>query len=195
MYSEFSHTSKNFEGGLPKNILEKTHCFLKKRCRNMGVWRYRVPRSVCPRVGIGTPPPPLPHASVPLPPGTKEGGGTQSPAGEGVGESQFQRPGVKAWHSVYSVVLTLCETFTVMNIVRRISEVWRDFLFHADLCTTLGKKGANFTKFSQNKIRELKFAAYFPSKRTLIFVFSNSGKKATIFINFIYGQFWAQYIQ
>jgi hypothetical protein len=36
-YSEFRHTSKNFEGGLPKNISEKNTVLLKKGCRNMGV--------------------------------------------------------------------------------------------------------------------------------------------------------------
>jgi hypothetical protein len=35
--SEFRHTSKNFEGGLPKHILEKNTVFWKKGCRNMGV--------------------------------------------------------------------------------------------------------------------------------------------------------------
>ncbi len=46
--------------------------------------------SVCPLVGIGTLPLPLPQASVPLPPGTK-GGKAHSPRGEGLGESQFRR--------------------------------------------------------------------------------------------------------
>ncbi len=42
-------------------------------------------------VGIGTPPTPLPQASVfPPPPGTK-GGGAHSPAAKGVGESQYRR--------------------------------------------------------------------------------------------------------
>ncbi len=45
--------------------------------------------SVCTRVGIGPPPtPPPPQASVSLPQETK---GAHSPAGVGVGESQFQR--------------------------------------------------------------------------------------------------------
>jgi hypothetical protein len=44
--------------------------------------------SVCPLVRIGTPTP-IPQASVFLPPGTK--GGIHSPAGEGVGESQFEQ--------------------------------------------------------------------------------------------------------
>jgi hypothetical protein len=44
--------------------------------------------SVCPLVGIGTLPPTLSPESVP--PGTK-GGGSLSPAGEGLGESQFRR--------------------------------------------------------------------------------------------------------
>jgi hypothetical protein len=43
--------------------------------------------NVCPRAGIGTPPhPPLSQASVPRP---------RNQAGEGVGESQFQRPDKK----------------------------------------------------------------------------------------------------
>ncbi len=41
-------------------------------------------------VGIGTLPPPLSPASVPLPP-EPGGGGAHSPAGEGLGESQFRR--------------------------------------------------------------------------------------------------------
>jgi hypothetical protein len=45
--------------------------------------------SVCPLVGIGTPPTPLTQASGP-PPRTKKGGGL-SPAAKGVGECQFQR--------------------------------------------------------------------------------------------------------
>jgi hypothetical protein len=35
IYSEFRHTSKNFEGGLPKNILEKT-LFYEKRVSKYG---------------------------------------------------------------------------------------------------------------------------------------------------------------
>ncbi len=45
--------------------------------------------SVCPLVGIGTLPPPLSPASVPLPPEPR--GGSHSPAGDGLGESQFRR--------------------------------------------------------------------------------------------------------
>ena len=30
MYSEFIHTSKNFDGGLPRHILEKTTVFRKE---------------------------------------------------------------------------------------------------------------------------------------------------------------------
>jgi hypothetical protein len=56
---------------------------------------------VCPLVGIGTPPPPLPQASVP--PGSKRGGGDiHSPAGVGV-KSQFERL-EKKFSTVYSVV-------------------------------------------------------------------------------------------
>ncbi len=46
--------------------------------------------SVCPLVGIGTPPTPLPQASAPLPP-DKRVGGAHSPAAEGMGKSQFRR--------------------------------------------------------------------------------------------------------
>ncbi len=46
--------------------------------------------SVCPLAGIGTLPPPLSPASVPLPLEPK-GWGANSPAGEGLGESQFRR--------------------------------------------------------------------------------------------------------
>ncbi len=35
-YLDFRQTSKNFDGGLPKHILEK-NTFMKKGCRNMGV--------------------------------------------------------------------------------------------------------------------------------------------------------------
>ncbi len=51
---------------------------------------YTEHHSVCPLVGIGTPPTPLPQASVPSPPEPK-GGGAHSPAAKGVGESQFRR--------------------------------------------------------------------------------------------------------
>ncbi len=48
--------------------------------------------SVCPLFGIGTPPTPLPQASVPSPPpGPKGGGVAHSPAVKGVGESHFRR--------------------------------------------------------------------------------------------------------
>jgi hypothetical protein len=47
--------------------------------------------SVCPLVGIGTPPTPLPQASVPPPPDQRVGGGAHPPAPKGVGEFQFRR--------------------------------------------------------------------------------------------------------
>ncbi len=50
---------------------------------------YKEYHSVCPLVGIGSLPPPLSPASVPLPPEPKEGGGAHSSAGEGVGVCQF----------------------------------------------------------------------------------------------------------
>jgi hypothetical protein len=54
---------------------------------------YKEYHSVCPLVGIGTLPPPLSPASMPLPPEPK--GGAHSPAGKGLGESQFRRLGEK----------------------------------------------------------------------------------------------------
>ncbi len=54
------------------------------------VHTYQEYHSVCPLVGIGTLPPPISPASVPLPPESK-GGGAHSRAGEGLGESQVQR--------------------------------------------------------------------------------------------------------
>jgi hypothetical protein len=42
-------------------------------------------------VGTGTPPYPLPQASVPCPPPRTKGRGAHSPAAKGVGESQFRR--------------------------------------------------------------------------------------------------------
>jgi hypothetical protein len=59
---------------------------------NHKVLIYLEHHSVCPLVGIGTPPTPLPQASVPSPPppGPKSGG-EHSPAAKGVGESQFRR--------------------------------------------------------------------------------------------------------
>jgi hypothetical protein len=48
--------------------------------------------SVCPLVGIGTPPPPPPFPLARVPsPGTKGRRGTHLPAGEGVGWSRFGR--------------------------------------------------------------------------------------------------------
>jgi hypothetical protein len=61
-------------------------------------------RSVCPLVGIGTAPPLLPQASVYPPPPPNRGGGARSPAGEGVGESQFGRLEKKL-----STLSTLCK--------------------------------------------------------------------------------------
>jgi hypothetical protein len=47
--------------------------------------------SVSPLVGIGTPPLPLSRKQVCTPPPEPKGGGANSPAVEGVGESQFGR--------------------------------------------------------------------------------------------------------
>ncbi len=65
---------------------------------------YKKYHSVCPIVGIGTLPPPLSPASVPLPPGTKGGGHTR--LGErvgGVGGVPIQTTGEKL-----STLPTLC---------------------------------------------------------------------------------------
>ncbi len=63
----------------PDSCTHKSHIYLEYH-------------NVCPLVGIGTPPHPLPQASVSLPQEPKGGGGTHSPAGEEVGESKFRRP-------------------------------------------------------------------------------------------------------
>ena len=52
---------------------------------------YKEYHIVCPFVGIGTLPTPLSPASMPFLPELGGGGGAHSPAGEGLGESQFQR--------------------------------------------------------------------------------------------------------
>ncbi len=68
----FSSYSIRIEVGI--RILEAQSTYIHLECH-----------SVCPPVGIGTPPIPLPQASVyPL---LNQRGGTPSPAGEGVGES------------------------------------------------------------------------------------------------------------
>jgi hypothetical protein len=54
------------------------------------VHTYKEYHSVCPLDGIGTLPPPLSPVNVPLPPEPKGVGDTLR-AGEGLGESQFQR--------------------------------------------------------------------------------------------------------
>ncbi len=58
--------------------------------------------SVCPLVRIGTLPPPLSPASVTLPP--EPGGGAHSPAGEGLGESQFRRLEKKLSTGTYCLI-------------------------------------------------------------------------------------------
>jgi hypothetical protein len=67
--------------------------------------KYKEYHSVCPLVGIGTPPHPSPECVLPPEP---EGGGVHLPAGEGAGESQFRRPEKKLsnlptlWCTLYS---------------------------------------------------------------------------------------------
>jgi hypothetical protein len=55
------------------------------------VHTYKEYHSVCALVGNGTLPPPLSPASVPLPPEPNGAWEAHSSAGEGLGESQFQR--------------------------------------------------------------------------------------------------------
>jgi hypothetical protein len=68
-----------------------SHIFILKNLNDKDhkVNKYLENHSVCRLVGIGTPPSPLPHVNVHLPPDQRRG--AHSPAGEGVGESQFQR--------------------------------------------------------------------------------------------------------
>ncbi len=74
---------------------------------------YKEYHTVCPLVGIGTLPTPLSPASVPLPP---EAGGGHSPAGEGLGESQFRRLEKKLstlptlWHRIWTKALDIYDS-------------------------------------------------------------------------------------
>jgi hypothetical protein len=56
------------------------YCLLRQDSHDRKVLIYTECHSVCPLVGIRTPPAPIPQASVPPPPGTK-GKGEHSPAG------------------------------------------------------------------------------------------------------------------
>ncbi len=69
------------------------------------LYLYTEYHSVCPLVGIGTPPTPLPQASVPLHLNERlwGGGGAHTPAGEGLGEAQYRRREKKL-----STMPTLC---------------------------------------------------------------------------------------
>jgi hypothetical protein len=75
------HTMKQFRDG------QSSVCSTKHKVRI-----YKEYHSVCPLVRIGTLTTPLSPASVPLPPQPGGGGVAHSPAGEGLGESQFRRP-------------------------------------------------------------------------------------------------------
>jgi hypothetical protein len=55
------------------------------------IYIYIEHHSVCPLVGIVTPPTPLPLASVPPPPSDQRVRGAHSPAAKGGEESQFRR--------------------------------------------------------------------------------------------------------
>ncbi len=109
------------------------------------------------------------------------------------------------------MVLTLCETFTftVLNIVGRISEVWRDFLFYADLYNFRTKRRIFHDVFAKQnkgikicsllslvivcsyriglKIINKKFAhsLTFPVKE-LLFLSSQTLKKGNNFYQFLY---------
>jgi hypothetical protein len=61
--------------------------------------------SVCPIVGIGTPPTPLPQASVPPP--DERGAHTRLHAVEGVGEYQFRRLEKSLALLAYFVLMTI----------------------------------------------------------------------------------------
>ncbi len=63
--------------------------------------------SVCPLVGIRTPPTPLPQTIMP-PPLNQRVGGTLA-CGRGVGGVPILTTGEKAWHSVYPVIYIVGE--------------------------------------------------------------------------------------
>ncbi len=88
----FNKTTKENE---PRSLQAQTNTYYHK------VRIYKEYHSVCPLIRIGTNPTPLSPASVPLPP--ELGRGKRSPAGEGLGESQFRRLEKKL-----STLLTLC---------------------------------------------------------------------------------------
>jgi hypothetical protein len=98
---------------LPKTKKNNVPNFQNQRC--IGIFMCRCDHmphivgrvlSVSPVVGIGTPPPLLPQASVPpLPFGP--GGRAHSVAAKGVGETQFQRGGT------YTVVLYIYKYFVI----------------------------------------------------------------------------------
>ncbi len=69
---------------------------------------------MCPLVGIGTLPPLLSPASVPLPPNQR--GAAQSPAGEGVGEFQFRNS--DDWRKSLALCLLCAKTYkTTLQII------------------------------------------------------------------------------
>jgi hypothetical protein len=74
---------------------------------------YKEYHSVCPLVGIGTRPTPnrLSPARVPLPPKPK-GEGAHSPAGEGLGESQYRRL-EKKLSTLPTLWYEVCQRFSV----------------------------------------------------------------------------------
>ncbi len=84
---------------------------------------YKEYHSVCPFVGIGTLPSPLSPASVP--PQNQRGEGAHSPAGEGLGESQFRRMEKK-----HSTLTTLWsgQNGTENLAQRALNDLWRAWL-------------------------------------------------------------------
>ncbi len=93
-------TSTRFECSLTTVIVYNVH---NRFTVNHKVFIYIEHHSVCPLVGIGTPPTPLSQASVPSPPDQRVGGGAHSTAAKRGGGSQFRRREKKL-----STLPTLC---------------------------------------------------------------------------------------
>ncbi len=99
--------------GSPSSMINHTH----------SVHIYKEYHSVCPLVVIGTLPPPLPPASVPLSPEPKGGGGTLA-CGWGVGGVPILTTGEKAQHSSYSLIRP-----NHVATIQEVSVFWRVLFF------------------------------------------------------------------
>jgi hypothetical protein len=122
---------------------------------------YGVPQcmTVCPLVWTGTLPPPLSQASVPLPPVPKVGG-SHSPAGEGLGESQYRRLEkslalcqcllcvARLWINIlpefennilYSYIQKVCIPDSLLTNIVKISKICHGIIFIAFLTVHLIK--------------------------------------------------------